>query len=264
MAARCLAAAVPALAGVAAAADPAPPPALAADGAAIATRQVPPEYPKGPLKKGIDGCVLLSFTIDAEGRGRDVQVLESKPKGVFDAATLKVMDQWRFQQPAREGRYAQLVQYRVEGRKPVNLCQPLPSFAALNPDAPPLTRKVRVLETVMPDFRRAAPGVDGGCVTVRFQIKHDGFVGDVAVLEAKPEALGPPAVAALKQWHFESFPPPAIVATQTFNYTPELIRLPDTAIRSAYLEASDGALRSVGCGGKPAAGAATNTSGAKP
>lgn len=253
------------LAGGAVAAEPVPPPVLAADGAAIATHQVPPEYPKGPLKKGIDGCVLLAFTIDAEGRGRGFEVLESKPQGVFDAATLKVMDQWRFQPPAREGRYAQLVQYRLEGRKPVNVCQPLPSFAALNPDAPPLTRKVRVLETVMPDFKRAAPGVDGGCVTVRFQIKHDGFVGDVAVLEAKPEALGPPAVAALKQWHFESFPPPDIVATQTFNYTPDLVRLPDTAIRSAYLEAADGALRSVGCGGKaPAAAPASNTSGAKP
>ena len=261
--ARRVAAAVLPLAGVAVAADPVPPPALAADGAAVTTHQVPPEFPKGPLKKGIDGCVLLSFTIDAEGRGRDFQVLESKPEGVFDAATLKVMDQWRFRPPARPGRYAQLVQFRLEGRDPVNVCQPLPTYAALNPDAPPLTRKVRVLETVMPRFKGVPGAAEGGCVTVRFQVKYDGFVGDVTVLEARPEGMGPPAVEALKQWHFESFPPPDVVATQTFHYTPENMKMPDGMIRAPYLDIADGGLRSVGCGRQPDKDKAAEPAGAK-
>lgn len=226
------------------------PPAPVPDGAATATKRVNPKYPKTLLDKGIDGCVLLSFGIDAEGRGRDFQVLDSQPKGAFDQATLKVMDQWRFQPPAREGRYAYLVQYRIDGRAPANVCQPLPTFAALNPDAPPLTREVRLLEAVMPNYSGVRDAPDGGCVTVRMQVKYDGFVGDVTVLEARPESLGPPTVAAVKQWHFDSFPPPDMYTTQTFNFTPELVRLPENAIRTAYLETDGGSLRSVGCQGK--------------
>lgn len=248
------------LAGAATGAEPVP----ASDGAAITTHHVPPTYPPSALKKRVDGCVLLSFQLDAEGRGSDFQVLDSQPKGVFDAATLKVIDQWRFQPPARTGRYAQLVQFRLEGRAAVNQCQPLPTFAALNPDAPPLTRRVRVLETVMPKFKGVAGAADGGCVTVRFQVRHDGFVGDVAVLEARPEAMGPPAVEALKQWHFESFPPPAIVATQTFHYTPENMKMPETMIRAPYLDIADGGLRSVGCGKQSAPHKAAEPAGAKP
>jgi TonB family protein len=234
----------------------APAAAPATDGGAVSTHRVAPAYPAKAQKKGVDGCVVLSFLIDAEGRPTDVQVVDSQPKGVFDAATLKVFGEWRFEQPRRPGRYAQSAQFRLKDRAPVNTCMPLPSFAAMNPDAPPATRTIRVLETVMPDFRREGAAVDGGCVTVRFQIKYDGFVGEVQVLEARPESLAAPTVAALKQWHFQSFPPPDVYATQTFNFTPELVRLPETLIRASYADAAGSEVRAIGCGGKPAATAA--------
>ncbi len=229
-----------------------PPPAAAApvpDGAAVAAHHVSPQYPKKALKQKVDGCVALSFLLDAEGRASDFQVVESLPQGVFDAATLKVMDQWRFQPPRRAGRYAQLVQFRLGSRAPVNVCAPLPSFAALNPGAPPLAREIRILQRVMPDFRAMGEAADGGCVTVRFQVRHDGFVGDVQVLDARPKSLAEPAVAAMKQWVFSSFPPPDLYATQTFNYTPEQVRMPDNVLRASYATLSeDGALGSAGCG----------------
>lgn len=227
-----------------------------ADGAAVALERIAPQYPKKALDKRIDGCVVLSFTIAADGRPADVQVLESQPRGTFDAATLKVFGQWRFQQPPRPGRYAQAVTFRLKDRAPVHACKPLPTFAALNPDAPPSTREVRVLEKVMPQFPRGGEAADGGCVTVRFQVKHDGFVGEVQVLEARPESLAEPTVAALKQWHFQSFPPPDVYAVQTFTFTPELARLPDNLIRASYADLDGTELRSTGCGGKPAASAA--------
>ena len=249
------------LAGGASGAEP--PAAPASDGAAIAAHHVPPKYPPKALAKRTDGCVLLSFALDAQGRGSDFRVLDSQPKGLFDAATLAVIDQWRFQPPPRPGRYAQLVQFRLDGKEPANVCQPLPTYAALNPDAPPLTRRVRVLETVMPQFKGVPGAAEGGCVTLRFQVKHDGFVGDVAVIEARPAAMGPPAIAALKQWHFESFPPPDVVATQTFHYTPETMKMPETMIRAPYLDIADGGLRSVGCGGKSRKDKAAPAAGAK-
>jgi TonB family protein len=241
------------IAGAAVAAEPAAP--AVPDGGAVATHRVAPAYPKKALDRRVDGCVVLSFLIDAEGKPTDLQVFESRPKGVFDAATLKVFGNWRFEQPRRPGRYAQAAQFRITDREPVNTCA-VPSFAALNPDAPPATRTLRVLESVMPDFRREGAAADGGCVTVRFQVRYDGFVGDVQVLEARPESLAAPTVAALKQWHFQSFPPPDVYATQTFNFTPELVRLPDNLIRASYADVAGNEVRALGCGGKPAATAA--------
>jgi TonB family protein len=241
-------------AGAVCAADapPAAKPAAApvSDGMAVPLKPVPPKYPQSALNAKTDGCVVLSFQLDAESKTSDFQVLESLPKGVFDAAVLKDIGQWTFQKPPRPGRYAQLVQFRLEKRAPANVCQPLPTYAALNPGAPPLTRQLRVLETVMPRYPR---GFDGGCVTVRFQIKHDGFVGDVVVLEARPESLGPPTVEAIKQWHFQSFPPPAMYATQTFNFAPDIMRMPENMIRDTYANIEGGQIRAIGCGGKPAA-----------
>jgi len=115
------------------------------------------------------------------------------------------------------------------------------------PVAPP--QELRILQKVMPNYALGAGVADGGCVTVKFQIRHDGFVGDITVLEAKPEALAEPTVAALKQWLFQSFPPPDLYAVQTFSFTPEQVRLPDDAIRSPYALATEaGAVVNAGCG----------------
>lgn len=223
-----------------------------ADAAAVVTRQVSPTYPVAQKDKGVDGCVVVSFVIDAEGRPGEIQVVDSQPKGAFDKATLKAFRQWRFQQPPRPGRYAQVVNYRLEGRPAVNTCVPLPGYAALNPGAEPATRELRILQKVMPSYARDTEAADGGCVTVRFQIKYDGFVGEVKVLEARPASLAEPTIAALKQWQFQSFPPPDLYAVQTFNFAPEQVRLPETAVRASLAELAGGELHSVSCGAKAA------------
>lgn len=223
-----------------------------ADAAAVVTKQVPPTYPVAQKDKRVDGCVVVSFVIDAEGRPGAIQVVDSQPKGVFDSATLKAFRQWRFQQPPRPGRYAQAINYRLEGQPAVNTCVPLPGYAALNPGAAPATRELRILQKVMPVYARGSEATDGGCVTVRFQIRYDGFVGEVTVLEARPESLAEPTIAALKQWQFQSFPPPDLYAVQTFNFAPEQVRLPETAVRASLAELAGGELHSVSCGAKPA------------
>ena len=114
-------------------------------------------------------------------------------------------------------------------------------------DAPaPQARQLRVLQQVMPMYQQVAP--EGGCVTVQFVIKYDGFVGDVKVLEARPEALAEPTIAALKQWQFQSFPPPDLQTVQTFNFTPEQVRMPDSYVRSPLAAiGEDGAIGNQGC-----------------
>jgi TonB family protein len=122
-----------------------------------------------------------------------------------------------------------------------------PPAQAEAPPAPP--RQLQVYQKVMPRFDGRL--ADGGCVTVKFQIRHDGFVGDVEVLESKPAALAEPAIAAMKQWQFQSFPATErpVYATQTFHFTPEPVRMPDEAIRGPFAALGEGgALNSAGCG----------------
>jgi periplasmic protein TonB len=65
-------------------------------GSLKAVRSEPPEYPQNALAKGVAGSVLLSFTVDAKGNTRDVQVLQSAPAGVFDRAAVSAVKRWRY------------------------------------------------------------------------------------------------------------------------------------------------------------------------
>jgi len=126
-----------------------------------------------------------------------------------------------------------------------------PGVGAEDKKAEPQTRQLRVLQQVMPAYQQVPGAQEGGCVAVQFVIKHDGFVGDVKVLEARPVELGEPTVAALKQWQFQSFPPPDLQAVQTFNFAPEQVRMPDSYVRSSLAALDgEGKLGNQGCGGK--------------
>ncbi len=138
--------------------------------------------------------------------------------------------------------------------------------AAVEPPTSPPTR-LQVYQRVMPRYEGRDLSADGGCVTVKFEIQYDGFVGDVVVLEAKPPSLAEPTVAAMKQWVFQSFPKSEarVHATQTFFFTPETMRMPAEAIRGAYGALGEGgALNSAGCGGTPARPAVADGKPAKP
>jgi periplasmic protein TonB len=56
----------------------------------------PPEYPSNALQRGVSGSVLISFTVDAKGAPRDVEVVQSTPAGVFDRAAVSAVKRWRY------------------------------------------------------------------------------------------------------------------------------------------------------------------------
>jgi TonB family protein len=60
------------------------------------TRTSAPEYPQDALNRQISGSVVLAFTVDASGATRDITVVESTPKGVFDRAALNAVRHWRY------------------------------------------------------------------------------------------------------------------------------------------------------------------------
>ena len=56
--------------------------------------RVEPEYPALALASHMQGVVILEAIVDEEGRVEIVRVLRSQ--GVFDAAALEAVRQWRY------------------------------------------------------------------------------------------------------------------------------------------------------------------------
>jgi TonB family protein len=63
-----------------------------------------PAYPKQALSEETGGKVVLLIDLDATGRPTHVEVAESEPAGVFDAATVETAYQWRFNPEIRDGK----------------------------------------------------------------------------------------------------------------------------------------------------------------
>ncbi len=65
------------------------------------TRETP-AYPFGALSRGIEGWVLLEYTVDPRGRVVAPRVLEASPPGVFERAALSALSRWRYESPGAE------------------------------------------------------------------------------------------------------------------------------------------------------------------
>ena len=62
-----------------------------------------PVYPEAARGQGIEGWVRLRYDITIDGRVENLNVLESSPPGVFDAAALAAVAQWRYRAPVIDG-----------------------------------------------------------------------------------------------------------------------------------------------------------------
>lgn len=63
-----------------------------------------PDYPPQAKDRGIEGWVLFSYTVTKEGRVKDIVILDSQPKGLWDRATLRAVANWRFQPALKDGK----------------------------------------------------------------------------------------------------------------------------------------------------------------
>jgi protein TonB len=64
--------------------------------------RVEPVYPPRALSQRVEGWALVQFTITAAGTTRDVTAVESQPPGIFDAASVKAVQAWKYN-PRVEG-----------------------------------------------------------------------------------------------------------------------------------------------------------------
>lgn len=65
--------------------------------------RVDPVYPEEARRKGIEGSVVLRFTITPEGRVEDPSAVRADPGDVFVPAALEAVRRWRFAPPKKSG-----------------------------------------------------------------------------------------------------------------------------------------------------------------
>lgn len=63
----------------------------------VAIEREPAEYPKKAHRKCIEGNVVVKFIVTTDGTTSDIEVVSSKPEGVFEDAALAAVAKWRFE-----------------------------------------------------------------------------------------------------------------------------------------------------------------------
>ena len=73
-----------------------------ADGSYVPIFQVPPVYPRRALERGIEGCVMLKFTVTKVGSTRDPSVEWAVPPGIFDRAAMRSALKYKYKPQIRD------------------------------------------------------------------------------------------------------------------------------------------------------------------
>ncbi len=58
---------------------------------------VPPVYPRAALRRDQEGWVEVEFTVNAEGRTENIEVVATADTAIFNKATINAVQQWQFE-----------------------------------------------------------------------------------------------------------------------------------------------------------------------
>ncbi|HET9835054.1 MAG TPA: TonB family protein, partial [Rhodanobacteraceae bacterium] len=84
--------------------------------ALMPVRIVQPVYPPNALERGIEGKVVLEFSLNADGTVRDPVVVDAQPTATFDHAATQALLGWQFApaaQPEATRRYRQIFTFTL-------------------------------------------------------------------------------------------------------------------------------------------------------
>ncbi|MDE0006767.1 MAG: energy transducer TonB [Gammaproteobacteria bacterium] len=73
------------------------------DGEYLPIVKVAPIYPRRAQSRGIEGYVLLEFTVTTTGSVRDPSVIEAKPPGVFDRSAINAALKFKYKPKVVDG-----------------------------------------------------------------------------------------------------------------------------------------------------------------
>ena len=83
------------------------------------TRYVAPEYPENALSDRVSGSVTVQYVVDKKGYTRNVRVVESTPKGIFDRAATDAIRRWQYRPATYNGEPVEVpVQTRIRFELP--------------------------------------------------------------------------------------------------------------------------------------------------
>jgi protein TonB len=74
------------------------------DGDILPLQRIPPQYPRDAARAGITGWVQLEVLVNADGSVRSARVVDSKPRGIFDAAAVAAVLRWKFKPKTTDGK----------------------------------------------------------------------------------------------------------------------------------------------------------------
>lgn len=81
------------------------------------TYAIPPTWPASAA--GVEGWVLLRFTVLPDGTVSDVEVKEAHPAEVFDTSAVDALRQWKYEPVERDGKkIAQRAEIRMKYAQP--------------------------------------------------------------------------------------------------------------------------------------------------
>jgi protein TonB len=85
------------------------------DGEYLPIVKVAPVYPRRALSRGIEGFVIVEFTVTKQGSVRDPMVLEANPEGVFNQAAIDAALKFKYKPRVINGEAAEVagVQNRI-------------------------------------------------------------------------------------------------------------------------------------------------------
>ncbi|ASU22268.1 energy transducer TonB [Vibrio qinghaiensis] len=66
--------------------------------------RVEPVYPSRALKRGVEGFVTLSFTIDTTGKAVDINIVDANPKRMFEREAMQALKKWKYQPQIVDGK----------------------------------------------------------------------------------------------------------------------------------------------------------------
>jgi protein TonB len=67
-----------------------------AEGDVIPIVRIEPQFPREALIKGIEGWVVVEFTIEPDGTVSDPRVVDSNPRRIFDRNAIRAIYKWKF------------------------------------------------------------------------------------------------------------------------------------------------------------------------
>lgn len=76
---------------------------FASDGEYLPIVKVQPQYPSRALSRGIEGYVIVEFTVTTNGSVKDPVVVEAEPANIFDSAAIKAALKFKYKPRVIDG-----------------------------------------------------------------------------------------------------------------------------------------------------------------